>query len=436
MDFNHPYIESVLGQQDISEYSPATKNVTELLMQADSHWQRGDNAACLQCVRTARATEEGFSTSAEQHFATGLEYLAKGQLDEAYSAFVRTALSAMEDDETLAVFATERAVNIAFWMGCVDKMDSVVEPLRPHAQTLPYAGGIVAFVQHMAGRSADAEQTARSAIAAGLDDPWTLHAVAHCLYSLGRIAECADWMTEKRTATAKCSTFMRTHFEFHLALCLIDLEDVVGLEELVSGPLWGDLAEGEKDDYWAATGVLNVCWKAELRGLPLDRRKDRRYIIDDALRHLEKSATVSRSKVFSLCILRWAKGEFRDTWLHKLYAESVQTEVFRIMIDAVSTIYAGGGEGSMSNDTEKWRDVMSLILPAADRLSELGASPEQREVLEEFVGTVMLKNKLLASCGDEDSKQAKDTVGVSIDRWLERNRRPGVTYYDQFCSFK
>ncbi|KAL3801660.1 hypothetical protein HJC23_013165 [Cyclotella cryptica] len=438
MEFTHPYIESVLGQQDVSEYSPVANdnNATELLLQADSHWQRGNIASCFQCLDAARASDK-LSNNTDQHLALGLECLANGQLDKAYAAFVQTALSAAEnDDNTLKVFATERAVNIAFWMGCVDKMESAIQPLCRSAETLPYAGGIVAFVQHMAGQSAHAEETARRAIAAGFDDPWTLHAVAHCLYSLGRISECAEWIRENRRAAVKCSTFMRTHFEFHLALCLIDMKDIEGLGELVSGPLWGDLLDDEKDDYWAATGVLNVLWKAELRGLLFDCQRDRDYHIENVMRHLEQSASASRSKVFSLCILRWATGEFREMWLQKLYAASVDNEVFKIMVDAISIIYPMGGEDGMTNNTEKWRHVNSLIFPVADHLSELGASPEQREVLEEFVGTILLKNKELAPGGDEYPKEVDDKPVESIDRWLERNRRPGVSYYDQFCGLK
>ena len=298
VSLEHPYIHSVLAEEPVQEVVIATGDApndpASKLLRADSLWQVGkaDCAVALLCDLESLEPQEGWSNE-YQAFASGIRKLANGSLDEAYADFV-SAMSSNGDSVPLTVFAGHRAVNIAFWMACTGKMLDAASLLDPHVEEQPFAGGILAFAQHMAGDSNLAEKTARQAIEKGFDDPWTLHAVAHSLYSLGRVEECAAWLQEHRAASKGCSTFMRTHMEFHLALAFIDLKDESSLSALIAGPLWGGLPEEEKKDYWAATGVLAVLWKAELRGLKVLGDST---IAAEVLRILEvEGALVSKSQ--------------------------------------------------------------------------------------------------------------------------------------------
>merc|ERR1712216_52495 len=133
----------------------------------------------------------------------------------------------------------------------------------------------------------------------------------------------------------------------------------------------GTLQNSERDDYWAATGVLGSLWKAELRGIAVhgaQRHADR------ALEHL-LTADPSKSMVFSLCILRWCKS---DAWFDKILGSVGETgdrEVFVAFARAVHQSYQRG------NNMEV---VADLLAPVFARTDELGASAEQREVIDEF----------------------------------------------------
>merc|ERR1719215_1713888 len=324
-------------------------------------------------------------------YAAGVRALVQGDLAAAYSAY-RSAAAHLSD-----VFAGERAVNIAFWMACAGKMLAAGCLLGSVADTTPFAGGVLAFAQHMSGDSELAEKTARAAMEKGFDDPWTLHAVAHAMYSLGRSAECAEWLVQHRPKLTDCSTFMKTHFEFHLALCLVDLENGRGLAELLKGPLWGGLQPDEQQDYWAATGVLNALWKGELRGLVVEGAEG---FAASALSRLT-GADPMKSKVFSLCIFRWLGPDARSAWLDEIRRSG--HDVFIAVADAVQVAHHGRGD---------WSTAAEALLPVADRLAELGASPEQREVIEEFVAVALAK------------------AGHPLAGWLEKNRRPSVAWYD------
>jgi hypothetical protein len=291
----------------------------------------------------------------------------------------------------------------------------------------------------MAGDSTKAESMARTAINKGFDDPWTLHAVAHALYSLGRSQECAAWLIDHRSQVEQCSAFMRGHFEFHLGLALIDMEDSAGLSSLIQeGPLWGSMATDMKEDYWNAAGLLNILWKAELRGVVTNNNLTPLLLLahhhDDyepqkqqALQFLEKSAAdPAKSSVFSLCVLRWTTaGSFRERWKAALFSSSNQT--LATMARAVDIIYSGTNSTSGENNNDSapsaeqsvWVTAAKEIASVAEHLDSLGASPEQREVIEEFVGIVGTRSQ------EEDGSSI-----IDLKSWDARNRRPNVPFYD------
>ena len=119
----------------------------------------------------------------------------------------------------------------------------------------------------MQGDHEGAESTGMDAINAGFCDVWTVHAVAHAMFFQGRPRECLQWLETHDEVIKECGPFMRIHIAFHKALCFVDLEDANGLEMMLQGDLWASLSPEEKNDYWTAVSVLNILWKADLRGV-------------------------------------------------------------------------------------------------------------------------------------------------------------------------
>lgn len=288
------------------------------------------------------------------------------------------------------------------------------------ATTTPFAGGILAFAEYMNGKVDAGEATARKAIGNGFDDSWTIHAVAHCLYAQGKSSECAAFLDGYRSHIQdNChpSAFMKGHMEFHQALCFMDLEQESNLENLINGPLWTGLSDSERQDYWNAAGLLNVHWKAELRG---QKRTDT-STIHQAMAILQSSAMADKSAVFSLCILRWSTSSFRKEWKEQL--SQSDDSVLLAMAQAVDMIYPCDNN---TNDFGAFSEehcgsaMKSYLTKISNNLEKLGASPEQREVLEEFVGVVAQKA----------SKKGDGEVIIDWERWAGRNRRPHVPFYD------
>ena len=423
---DHPYVHSILGQRNVFDV-PESSSLENELLRADSLWARGQNTEAKDVLSrisgpiiTKNSKSLIFDPCSSKYkeyksIGEGLEALINGDLDQAYQHYCEVARSS--DDSGLKVFATERAVNIAFWQACSGRMLEAGRHVSDMVETKPYAGGVLAFAQHMKGDSTLAEATARIAISKGFDDPWTLHAVAHSLYSMGRVKECVDFLEAGRKRLPKdCSVFMKTHFEFHIALCLIDLEQTENLLKLINeGVFWGSLMHDEKTDYWAATGVLAALWKAEVRELKSTSTISN-LIASNVLQYLE-NADPSKSKVFGLVILRWLCNQptKRDIWEEKL--KNQNNDVLTALATAISSVYSllSSSSSSCSDIDVSWNKAAVRIIPVFHRIVELGASNEQREVIEEFAVTAL-------------SRYGKSDL---VDEWLSINRRSGIRWYDK-----
>lgn len=300
---------------------------------------------------------------------------------------------------------------------------------------MPFAGGVLSFALHMNGQAEAAEKLARESLEKGFQDPWTIHAVAHCLYARGQSLECVRFLDQYRSIVRQSapSAFMKGHIEFHQALAYIDLEDEAKLAQLVDGPLWSELYAEERQDYWNATGLLNAVWKAELRGLS-NILKGTSASIREAVDIVIPSATVSKSCVFSLCILRWSSGSFRTSWMNRILHESGNT-IFHDLALAVDAVYPSVSTADEDRNTSyphfadeacSLKLVKERLVENVDELHRLGASPEQREVIEEFL-------VLVAKKAGDDSLPIKT---LDLSSWIKRNYRPGVPFYREILGIE
>ena len=419
------YMTSILGQQNPIEISKKDIETTDSseqvflqLLQVDSLFNLGhtEDAKTLLAALVEVGNQKNYFA-----FCKGLEaLLVDSDLAKAYEQFVEASQHATGLE---AVFYSERAVNIAFWMACSGDMLQAAKQLTPMVHKVPYAAGVLSFAMYMNSSSSssaiqEAEQVARRAIDEGFQDLWTLHAVAHCLYAQGKSKECAMFLDGHRKfiQQSQPSAFMKGHMEFHQALCYIDMEDITALHSLIDGPLWKDLTEPEKQDYWNAAGVLNVQWKAELRGIAIHPSS-----IAEAMAIIMPTASPTKSSVFSLCILRWSRGRFRKEWKKGLLKSD--NTVLRDFADAVDFVYpstsdkhelpAFSSEGCV-------QAVNEYLAPNVDTLDQLGASPEQREVVEEFL--------IVAAKAAGKGKLPISTIAMSS--WTNRNYRPNVNFYE------
>eukprot|EP00977_Amphora_coffeiformis_P003022 scaffold574_cov190-Amphora_coffeaeformis.AAC.12 len=307
-------------------------------------------------------------------------------------------------------------------MACTDSMMDAVQSILSSQDehnnsllhTTPFAGGIAAFCVHMAGEDRRAEYIAHTAMAKGFDDPWTIHAVAQALTSQGKHEECAAWLQEWRPKFHPCHAFMKGHVEFHMALCFIYLKDATALWNLIQGGLWATMPRDVQADYWNAAGLLNILWKAEMRGNILSepqQQQDKDESLSLYQAYIQQAlvyvvhAPISKSNVFSLCIFRFLPdGPQRDQWHKTLTATTTafargdketqsannkdNTNNNHKFMSAQDILARVARAISLIYHLEKKMDekkVKAMVLPMADQLHLLEASPEQRETIQDVV---------------------------------------------------
>ena len=128
---DHPYVHSILGQRNVLEVRKASSLGSELL-RADSLWAMGKyvdaknvlseiSGSVMKKISKNLILDPCSSKYKEyKSILEGLQALIKSDLDQAYQHYCEVARSS--DDSGLKVFATERAVNIAFWQACSGRM--------------------------------------------------------------------------------------------------------------------------------------------------------------------------------------------------------------------------------------------------------------------------------------------------------------------------
>jgi hypothetical protein len=107
------------------------------------------------------------------------------------------------------------------------------DPLFPHVLAL-HAFGLEENNLH-----AQAEETARRALAIDARAPWAIHAVAHVMEMQGRYEEGSAWLRQHQTQWAEGNGFS-AHLWWHKSLFRLEALDIAGVLRLLDAHLSGD----------------------------------------------------------------------------------------------------------------------------------------------------------------------------------------------------
>lgn len=132
---------------------------------------------------------------------------------------------------------------------------------------VPAVLGMHAFALEQTGEAAAAERLGRAAADAGFD-PWAEHAVAHVLERAGRAAEGVAFLAPRSAQWARCSSFLRTHNWWHLALFHLDLGDGAGALALHDEAVWGVRRDYCQDQ----VNAVSLLARLELEGVDVGGR--------------------------------------------------------------------------------------------------------------------------------------------------------------------
>lgn len=129
------------------------------------------------------------------------------------------------------------------------------DPLRP------YVMGLYAFGLEENNLYAQAEDTARQALAAEPRGPWAVHAVAHVMEMQGRFDDGAAWLRQHQPAWAEGNGFA-CHLWWHHALFRLEGLDTAGVLRVIDSHLSGEALQITLNRVDAAA----MLWRLHLLG--------------------------------------------------------------------------------------------------------------------------------------------------------------------------
>jgi hypothetical protein len=180
----------------------------------------------------------------------------------------RDLWDAILQDHPQDFFALKLSQFSHFYAGGGAPMRAVMDALAPKwSEATPRYGkflGIHAFALEENGAFEEAQALGRRAVSLDPEDPWAIHAVAHCLEMEGRTAEGLAWLDGHGMHWANAGT-MTGHLAWHRALFALETEG----PEAVLADFTTRYQVGDSEEYLDLCNDIALLQRLALRGLAL-----------------------------------------------------------------------------------------------------------------------------------------------------------------------
>ncbi|MDZ7826507.1 MAG: hypothetical protein U5R48_11390 [Gammaproteobacteria bacterium] len=147
--------------------------------------------------------------------------------------------------------------------------DRVAQAWQPEVPRHSWWLGVRAFALEESGALAEAETAGREAVARQADDPWAIHAVAHCLETTGRPAEGISWIDDLTEHWRDAGT-MDGHLRWHRALFALEAQG----PEAVLAEFDAGMHPPDSEEYLDLCNDIALLQRLELAGLQVGDRWD------------------------------------------------------------------------------------------------------------------------------------------------------------------
>ncbi|MEJ6020761.1 tetratricopeptide repeat protein [Ramlibacter sp. PS4R-6] len=142
--------------------------------------------------------------------------------------------------------------------GDSEGMLRIAQAVEAAAADVPFFHGMLAFGYEQCHRLAEAEASARRAIAMRRKEPWAHHALAHVMLTQGRNGEGRDFMASVSDTWTGLNSFMVTHNWWHQALFLIELGELDEVLRVYDAQVWGVAKDYSQDQVNAVSLLARV----------------------------------------------------------------------------------------------------------------------------------------------------------------------------------
>lgn len=288
----------------------------------------------------------------------------------------------------------------------------IVEKVLPANSENHYIYGMLAFGFEENQRYEEAEAAGRKATAMNRHDScWAHHAVAHVLYSQGRLDEGIAW-TESVCDVWKATGFY-THQWWHTALYYVDQEDFNKVLELYDTRIWGTTAN--KQTALDLINAISLLIQLEMAGVDVsDSYKDSNVADAPGKSMTSRWEDVANSvtgriheHILSLydlhyiyAIARVGRDELVKQMIESLqsYAQTAKPCVRK----AWSEVTLPTAQGMVAYARGEWATTAALLKLVLPRLHEVGGSDAQRDLFEQIYLDCLIRT--------EENEQARQLL--------------------------
>lgn len=344
------------------------------------------NAAHVPAARAAlteAARHAARATTRERAHIAALDAWTAGELDRALATW-RHILSAHPHD----VLAFRLHHFLAFWTGRPGEMAAAAEAVRPawsaSVPAFPAMLGCFAFAAEECGDQASAERDGRAAVAADPADLWAAHAVAHVLEMTGRAAEGIAW-TDELAPNWEGANQLAHHLWWHRALYHLgrgETEAVLALYDTRIRDLASPLVQSHPDLYIDIQNAASMLWRLRRLGVEAGPRWEE--LADKAEARAGDILSAFTLPHWMMALAGAGRLEAAARWLEAARAaaaaeaEGQNAALVREVALPVCEAILLGAQGDAVG-------AASLLRPVVHRLSELGGSHAQQDVLWQVV---------------------------------------------------
>ena len=369
-----PLFES-LAQEPLFAMGQCLKGYLTLL-----GFKQANVPAAAAALRAARLAAPGVTERETLHLAA-LQAWVEGRLNQAIAVW----------EQILRTYPTDllafRLVHFnAFWLGRPAVMLASVEQVRPYwNEDLPAWGtmlGCHCFALEECDRHAEAEPHGRAAVALNPADLWSTHAVAHVLEMQGRHEEGIAWLAGLAPHWGAGNNLVH-HLWWHRGMMHLGQGDTAAMLDLYDTRfrnLSSPLTQAQPDLYIDLQNAVSALYRLQHLGVDVGGRW--RELADHAQARIGDCLSAFTLPHFMMALLADQRFDAAAQMIGAMRAFGAGPDENAPVVAEVAVPLV---ESMLLAARGRIADALDRVRPVVSRLSELGGSHAQQEVLALFV---------------------------------------------------
>jgi tetratricopeptide (TPR) repeat protein len=281
----------------------------------------------------------------------------------------------------------------------------------PAGGDMAYLHGMVAFGYEQCHLMAEAEASARRALAIEPSDPWAHHALAHVMLTQGRVDEGIAFLEGVSSHWAGLNSFMRSHNWWHLALFYISRGRAADALRSYDENIWGIAKTYSQDQ----VGAASLLARLELAEIDVgDRWAD---VADHVARRGADTVNPFLTLQYLLALARTERPEAYDlmTAIRDRAATPAHDQT------AWAEVALPAAEGILAHQRGEWELALVRLAQSLPRMAEIGGSHAQRDLFEQIhLDALIRAGRASAAQQVLEMRRLYDPDGVPLNRALAR----------------